>query len=62
MFPNFNIKIGCEKAHGHMPGVPTMQYFIAEDYSLNSGHYENFKNYIVKMWLIAIYDDNMSSI
>jgi len=34
-----------------------MQCFIAEDYSLNTGHREKFKNCIFQMWLIAIYDD-----
>jgi len=38
-----------------------MQCFTAEDYSLDSGHHENFKKYIVKMWLTAINDD-MSTI
>jgi hypothetical protein len=46
-----------------MPGIPTVQCFIAEDYSLNSDHHENLKNYVVKMWLTAIYDDDdMSTI
>ena len=62
MFPNFNIQTGYAKARD----VSCQEYQLcsvsSQTTSLNCGHHENFKNYIVKMWFIATYDDDMSTI
>jgi hypothetical protein len=56
MLPNFNVQIGCAMAHDDLCQSIKCVCFITEDDSLNSDCHENFKNHIVKIWYIVIYD------